>query len=52
MEDASRPVGVEELATRLIHTLIGVRTKEVTLRLEQICRQARRAVAVVEGERR
>src|ERR1700677_1425113 len=44
------PVGVEELAARLIDALIRVSAEKVALRLQQICRQALRPVSVVEGQ--
>ena len=47
----SGPVGVEELAARLVDALVGVRAEEVALRLQQIRGQPRGAVAVVEGQR-
>lgn len=44
------PLGVEELANRLVDALIGVSSEEVALRLQQVRRQPRRAVAVVIGQ--
>src|ERR1700678_3750817 len=38
------PVGVGELAARLIHALVSVRAEVVALRLEQIGRQPRATV--------
>ena len=35
----TRPVGVEELASGAVQTLIGVRTEIVALRLQKICRK-------------
>src|SRR6516225_769906 len=46
-----RPVCMEELASRLIDALIGVRTKEVALRLQKISRQPTGPVAVKERKR-
>ena len=46
------PVGMEELAARLVHALVSVRAEEVALRLEQIGRQASGAIAIVERQRR
>src|SRR4051812_36548249 len=48
---AACPVGVKELAARLVDPLVGVRAEKVTLRLQQIRRQTLRAVAIVERER-
>ena len=45
------PVGVEELAARLVHALVGVRAEIIALGLEQIGRQPRAAVAVVKVQR-
>ena len=45
------PVGVEELAARLVDALVGVGAEVVALGLEQVGGQALGAVAVVEGER-
>ncbi len=45
------PVGMKELSPRLVDTLVGVRTEEVALRLQQVRRQASGAIAVVEGKR-
>ena len=36
---AARPVGVEELAARFVHALVGVRAEVVALGLQQIRRQ-------------
>ena len=47
---AAGPVGVEELATRLVDAFVGVGSEEVTLRLKQVGGQAARTVAVKEGE--
>src|SRR5438105_3524502 len=44
------PVDVEELSTRLVGALVRMCTEEVTLRLQQVGREARRTVAVVVGE--
>src|SRR5579863_3679924 len=40
------PVGVEELATGLIDALVGVRAKEVALRLQQVGGQPGGAISV------
>src|SRR5262245_24451400 len=48
---AAGPVGVEELAARLVEALISVGAEVVALRLEEIGRQAARAVAVVVSQR-
>src|ERR1035438_4934554 len=45
------PVGVEELAARLVDALVGVRAEVVALRLQQVRRQPRAAIAVEEGQR-
>src|SRR5258708_5323983 len=45
------PVGVEELAARLVHTLVGVRAEVIALRLQQVRRQPLAAVAVKERDR-
>ena len=42
-----RPLGVEGLAHRLVGALVGVRAKEVALRLQQVGGQAGGAIAVV-----
>ena len=47
----ARPVGVEILAARAIDALIGMRAEVIALRLQQIGRQFRRAVAIVESQR-
>ena len=55
LEDApagAGPVGVEELAARLVGPLVRVGAEVVALRLDQVRRQRRAAVAVEEGERR
>ena len=44
------PVGVEELAARLVDALVGVRAEVVALRLQQIGGQPCGAVAVKEGQ--
>jgi hypothetical protein len=41
-----RPIKVEELASRLINSLISVRAKEIALRLQQIRWQVGAAIAV------
>jgi len=46
-----RPVGVEELAARLVHTLVGVGAEVIALRLQQVGGQPRAAVAIVERQR-
>jgi hypothetical protein len=46
------PVDVEELAAGLVGALVGVRAEVVALGLEQVGRQAGRAVAVVVGRAR
>ena len=48
----SRPIGVEELAARLVHALVSVRAEEIALGLQQVGRQAPGAVAVVKRQRR
>ena len=48
---ASRPIGMEELAARFVDALIGVRAKEIALRLQQVRRQPLGAVSVVERKR-
>ena len=48
----SCPVGVEELPARLVDALVGMGAEIVALGLEQVRREPRGAVAVVEGERR
>src|SRR5229473_7527158 len=49
---SSGPIRVEELSTWLIDSLEGVRAEEISLSLQQVRRQAGRAVSVVEGKRR
>ena len=46
---AAGPVGVEKSSPCLVHPLILVRAKEVPLRLQQVGREIRAAVAVVIG---
>ena len=46
----SGPVGVKKLAAGPVDAFIGVGAEVVALRLQQVCRQVRRAVAVVVGE--
>src|ERR1035437_8702714 len=46
------PVGVEEFAARLVHALVGVRAEVIALRLQQVRRQPRAAIAVEERQRR
>ena len=48
---AAGPVGVEELAARLVDALVGVGAEVVALGLQQVRGQPSRAVAVEEGER-
>src|ERR1035437_8425929 len=48
----ARPVGVKELAARLVHALVGVRAEVIALRLQQVRRQPRAAIAVEERQRR
>ena len=48
---AAGPVGVEELAARLVHPLVGVRAKIIALRLEQIRWQDRGTILVVKCQR-
>ena len=48
----SRPIGVEELAARLVHALVSVRAEEIALGLQQVGGQAPRAVPVVKRQRR
>src|SRR5713226_6703553 len=48
---APSPVRMEKLAARLVHTLVGVGAEEVPLGLQQIRRQARGAVSIVERKR-
>src|SRR5690606_11727164 len=36
---ATRPVGLEELTAWFVEALVGVRTEEVALGLQQVCRQ-------------
>src|SRR5207249_11232335 len=43
---------MKELSARLVDALVGVGAEEVPLRLQQVCRQSGRAIAIVEGERR
>ena len=45
-----QPFGVKD--ARFVDSLVGMRAKEIALRLEEIRRQTRRAVRVVERERR
>src|SRR5260370_2746089 len=45
------PVGVEELAARLVHALVGVRAEVIALRLQQVRRQPLASVAVKERDR-
>src|SRR5690242_1710042 len=40
------PVDVEELAARLVDSLIGVRSEEVALRLDDVRRQALRSICI------
>src|ERR1051325_9847041 len=49
---ASGPVGVKKFAARLVHPFIGVRAEVVALRLQQVGRQTRAAIAVVKRQRR
>ena len=44
------PVRVEELASRPVDALVGVRAEEIALSLEQVCRQASGPVTVVERQ--
>jgi len=44
------PIGVEELATRLVNTFISVGTEVITLSLEEISRQTSSAIAIVIGK--
>jgi len=41
------PVGVEELSARFVDTLIGVRSKVVTLSLDEVGRETRLSNAIV-----
>src|ERR1019366_4948955 len=45
------PVGVEELAARLVDALVGVRAEVVALRLQEVGGQAFAAESVEEGKR-
>jgi hypothetical protein len=48
---AAGPVGMEEFATGLINTLVGMGTKVIALSLQQIGGQALGAIAVKIGQR-
>src|SRR5690606_5036072 len=41
------PVGMEKLPTWLVEALVSMCTEIVTLRLQQVCRQALAAIAVI-----
>src|SRR5208283_1938822 len=47
-----RPVGVEELAAWLVHSLVSVSAEVIALGLEQVGGQPLAAIAVVERQRR
>src|SRR5436190_12829931 len=49
---AAGPVGMEEFAPRLVNALIGVRAEVIALCLQQVGRQHRGAVLIVECQRR
>src|ERR1035441_2589063 len=48
----ARPVSMEEFAARLVDALVGVGPEVIALRLQQIRRQPRAAIAVKERQRR
>ena len=47
----TRPVGVEELTARRVQSLVGVRSKVIALRLQEIRGQAVGGVAVEVAQR-
>src|SRR5438067_1452917 len=47
-----RPIRMEELSPRLIDPLVSMGAEEVSLRLQQVCRQASRAEPIVKRKRR
>src|SRR6266513_3268707 len=48
---AAGPVGVEKLAARFVHALVGVRAEVIALGLKQVRRQHGGAILIVKRER-